>query len=343
MATIRDVAKYANVSISTVSLVLNNSHAVKHETRYKVYEAIKALQYIPNQSARSLVTKRSRVIGVIKGIEHVQNSVYAFDGLVDTYLSEMLHSIGKQIDQNQYSMMIDWCFNPEEQSSNVSVLDANKVDGILYVGGFLSEAVAQRILDTGIPAALIGSRHDAFDYVDTMPDSGIACAVRYLAQCGHQRIAFINGPDASHSSLRKSLGFQEAMRDLNLEVRPEWMLKGDYTGRAGYENARKLWACEEHPSAIVTAADCIAVGGLRYFYEHGILCPKDISVIGFEDSILSEYCIPSLTSVCVKKDTLGAEGTKVLINRIGNPKAKHVRLLIEPELIVRSSVAVMNE
>lgn len=342
MATIRDVAKYANVSISTVSLVLNNSHAVKHETRYKVYEAIKTLQYVPNQSARSLVTKRSRVIGVIKGIEYVQNSVYAFDGLVDTYLSEMLHSIGRQIEQSQYSMMIDWCFNPKEKSDNVAVLDANKVDGILYVGGFLSDEVAQRILSSGIPAALIGSRHDAFDYVDTMPDFGIAQAVRYLVKCGHQKIGFINGPDASHSASRKFSGFQAAMQEFKLQIHPEWLLKGDYTGKAGYENAQKLWACAEHPSAIVTSADCVAVGALRYFYEHGIICPKDISIIGFEDSILSEYCIPPLTSVCVKKDTLGAEGTKVLINRIDNPKAKHVRLMVEPELILRGSVAILN-
>ena len=178
MATIRDVAKYANVSISTVSLVLNNSQAVKHETKYKVYEAIKALNYIPNQSARSLVTKHSRVIGVIKGMEHVQNTIYSFEGLVDTYLSEMLHSIETQIEQNQYSMMIDWCFNPEEEALYVPVMDPSKVDGLLYVGGFLSDGVAQRILQTGIPAVLIGSRHEAFDYVDTMPEKGILQAVR---------------------------------------------------------------------------------------------------------------------------------------------------------------------
>lgn len=342
MATIRDVAKYANVSISTVSLVLNNSQAVKHETKYKVYEAIKALNYIPNQSARSLVTKHSRVIGVIKGMEHVQNTIYSFEGLVDTYLSEMLHSIETQIEQNQYSMMIDWCFNPEEEALYVPVMDPSKVDGLLYVGGFLSDGVAQRILQTGIPAVLIGSRHEAFDYVDTMPEKGILQAVRYLVECGHREIAFINGPEASHSSGRKLAGFMDAAGEFGLQVVPEWILKGDYTGRAGYENARKLWACAQHPTAIVTAADCVAVGALRFFYEHGVMCPGDISIIGFEDSILSEYSVPPLTSVCVRKDILGTEGTKVLINRIANSKAKHVRLTIEPELICRDSVAKLQ-
>ena len=86
----------------------------------------------------------------------------------------------------------------------------------------------------------------------------------------------------------------------------------------------------------------MAVGALRFFYEHGVMCPRDISIIGFEDSILSEYSVPPLTSVCVRKDILGTEGTKVLINRIANSKAKHVRLTIEPELICRDSVAKLQ-
>ncbi len=340
MATIRDVAEYANVSISTVSLVLNNSPAVKHETRYKVFDAIKTLQYVPNQYARSLVTKQSRVIGVIKGMERVQRSVYSFDGVVDTYLSEMLRSIETQIDLNQYSMMIDWCFDQNaSDDASAPVLDSNKVDGIIYVGGFLSDALAQKLIATGIPTVLIGSRHDEIDYVDTMPDKGLELAVQHLLEQGHRKIAFINGPEASHSSARKERGFISALERAGISARPEWIERGDYTGRAGYEAARRLWSSGEHPTAVIGSTDCVAVGAMRYFYENGIYCPRDISLIGFEDSILSEYCVPPLTSICVRKDVLGEEGAKILFNRIQNPKSKHVKLTIEPELIRRSSVA----
>ena len=343
MATIRDVAKQAGVSISTVSLVLNDSPAVKHETRYRVYDAIKALNYVPNQSARSLITKQSKVIGVIKGMERVQEGVYSFDGVVDTYLSEMLRSIEKQIDLGGYSMMIDWCFDPEARATAVPVLDKNKVDGLLYVGGFFSDPMAARFRGLGIPVVLVGSRHEEMDYVDTYPDLGVEMAVNCLAENGHAAIALINGPDAAPSSARKLAGFRRAMERLGLPIREEWIEKGDFTGKAGYEAARGLWARGGHPTAVIACADCVAVGALRYFYENGVYCPRDISVVGFEDSILSEYAVPPLTSVCVRKDILGAEGAKVLLNRIRHPRAKPVKLLIEPRLVLRGSVAPRGE
>ena len=339
MVTIRDVAKYAGVSISTVSLVLNNSPAVKHETRYKVYNAVKALQYVPNQSARSLVTKQSKVIGVIKGIETMQESVYSFDGVVDTYVTEMLRSIESQIELNGYSMMIDWCFHLDAADSSTPVVDSNKVDGILYVGGFLNDMLAEYFLTSAIPTVLIGSRHKEIDYVDTLPDKGIQLAVRCLAGHGHKHIALINGPETSHSTARKLAGFTEGLKEQGLPLRPDWIQKAPYTGCGGYEAARRLWECDEHPTAIIAAADCVAVGAMRYFFERGIYCPRDISIIGFEDSILSEYSVPPLTSVCIRKDILGTEGAKILFNRIQNPKAKLVKLTVEPELVLRGSVA----
>ena len=339
MATIRDVARQAGVSISTVSLVLNDSPAVKHETRYRVYDAIKALNYVPNQSARSLITKQSKVIGVIKGMERAQEGVYSFDGVVDTYLSEMLRSIENQIDLSGYSIMIDWCFDPGAQAFAAPVLDKNKVDGLLYVGGFFTQALADHFSALGIPMVLIGSRHEEMDYVDTYPDRGVEMAVDCLAENRHLRIALINGPDTSHSSARKLSGFKRAMERRGLPIRPQWIEKADFTGKAGYEAARRLWALDSHPTAVVACADCVAVGALRYFYENGVHCPRDISIVGFEDSILSEYAVPALTSVCVRKDILGAEGAKVLLGRIQHPRAKPVKLLIEPRLVLRDSVA----
>lgn len=341
MATIRDVAKQAGVSISTVSLVLNNNPVVKLETRYRVFDAIRELNYKPNQSARSLVTKQSKVIGVIKGkgTEKSKDSVYSFEGLVDTYLTEMLRSIERQMDVNGYSMMIDWDFDPENAKTTVPVLDPNRVDGVMYVGGFLSEQCAHMLKEAGIPAVLIGSRHEDFDYVDTYPDHGMRKAVEYLASRGHRDIAFINGPESSHSSARKLQGYLSAMEAIGLPVNDAWLTCGDYTGKDGYEAARHLCAGEKRPSAVVASVDCVAVGAMRYFYEQGIYCPRDISIVGFEDSILSEYSVPPLTSVRVCKDTLGEEGAKVLFNRIQKPKSQPVRLCIEPELILRDSVA----
>ncbi len=339
MATIKDIAKLANVSVSTVSLVLNDSPKVKHETRYRVWGAIEELRYVPNQSARSLVTKENKVIGVIKGIESAQNDIYSFFDVNDTYLTDMLRSIEMQIDEKGYSMMIDWCFDPNDDHRDDPVLDAGRIDGIMYVGGFLTNKIAERFLSCKVPVVLVGSRHEKIDYVDTAPDVGIALAVHCLYENGHRDIALINGPAASHSTARKLAGFHKAAAELGLQTRDEWILQGNYTGESGYVNARKIWALDHHPTAVIGSSDSVAVGAMRYFFEQGVYCPKDISIIGFEDSILAEYSVPPLTSVRVKKEVLGAEAVKVLLNRIANDKANRVRLIIEPQMVLRSSVA----
>ena len=339
MATIKDIAKLANVSVSTVSLVLNQSPKVKHETRYRVWSAIQELHYVPNQSARSLVTKENKVIGVIKGIESAQNNIYSFFDVNDTYLTDMLRSIELQIDEKGYSMMIDWCFDPNDDHRNDPVLDAGRIDGIMYVGGFLTDKIAERFLSCKVPVVLVGSRHEKIDYIDTAPDIGMELAVQCLYENGHRNIALINGPVASHSTARKLAGFRAAATELGLEIRDEWILQGNYTGESGYINAKRIWELDHRPTAVIGSSDSVAVGAMRYFFEQGIYCPRDISIIGFEDSILAEYAVPPLTSVRVKKEVLGAEAAKILLNRIANDKANKVRMIIEPQMVLRSSVA----
>lgn len=338
IATIKDVAKRAGVSISTVSLVLNGSSAIKYETRLKVMDAVAALDYRPNQSARSLVTKQNKVIGVVKATDVTREKAYSFDGVVDTYVSEMLRGIGAEIEKIGYSMLIDWCFGYGSSTELPPMVDKNKVDGVLFVGGFVSDELVCKIKEKGVPAVLVGTRSTELDYVDTNPELGIEMAVNYLVQNGHKEIAFVNGSLKVQSTARKMKGYKKALKKHGISFQESLIENADFTGRGGYEGIMRIMGRGHHPTAVIGATDCIALGILRFFHERGVYCPKEISVIGFEDSVLSEYAVPALSSINISKERLGMEATLALLNRIQNPRAKKVRIVIDPSLVERESV-----
>lgn len=338
MTTIKDVAKHAGVSVSTVSLVLNNSPAVKHETRYRVLNSIKELRYQRNDYARSLVTKEKKIIGVVKLVDDTSTASSSFDKVVDTYITEMLRTIEVEIEKAGYSMLIEWDYHFSKKEPLPLIVAGNKVDGALLVGGFNMNMDAPKLLETKVPMVLVGARHDHFDYVDTASEQGIRMAMEFFFQNGHRDIAFVNGPNTSQSSERKMAGFLQAAQAQGMPYREEYVASGNFTGRDGYNAIRRIWESGARPTAVLAATDGMALGVMRYLHEKGIYCPKDISIIGFEDGLLAEYSVPPLTSVSVRKDTIGAEASKILINRIANSKAQLVRLVVEPKLVVRESV-----
>lgn len=336
--TIKDVAKAAGVSVSTVSLVINNSNLVKLETRYKVLQAIKDLGYKPNEYARSLVTKTKKVIGIIWPTINPSTNWFSFEGHTDTYLTEILPSIEREVNKSSYSMMLEHFRINDPNKLLPDIMDSSKVDGMLVTGGVVSEEVLERILKANIPTVLVGSRHANLDYVDTDPEIGIYKGTKYLIENGHKDIVFINGPDSSQSSERKLKGFYRAMEEYGLQIKNGWIAQTEYSGAGAYSVMSNMWDMGIRPTAIVGGFDCITIGALRFLYEKGLTCPKDISAIGYEDSILAEYSYPPLTTVHVHKEQIGTEACKILLNRINKPNAKRVKLIIEPDLTIRKSV-----
>lgn len=342
MATIKDVAKAAGVSASTVSLVLNGIDAVKLETRYRVLDAIKELDYQPNLYARNLVMKRSKAIGVVRSAGVVTGSVYSFDTAIDTFLLEMLRSIENGIYRKGYTLHRDWAETDEKDHTIPSIFKGKQVDGILIVGGILNSHIMQKACNASVPVVLVGARHPDFDFVDTDPVVGIDIAVNHLFSLGHRRIAFINGPDTSQSSARKIEGFARAHQKLGVEISTSLVQKGDFSGRCGYNAMAAILQADCRPTAVIAAADCMALGALRLMMEKNIRCPNDISVIGFEDGMLAEYSTPALTTICVDKEKLGEESCNVLFERLRNPNAQKMKLIFKPHLVERASVLPLS-
>lgn len=345
MITIKDVAKYAGVSPSTVSLVINGSDLVKHETRYKVMQAIEKLNYIPNQAARSLVTKEKKVIGLIR----VSNFNAAKDGndyetSVDTLLLDMLPGIQSVLSEKGYSLLIDLFAprNGDMDKSCIPIFDHSKIDGAIFIGGMIPQTMVHSIIQSDIPAVFAFSRYENVDYLDTDPEEGIYIATKHLLENGHRDIALINGSPLSQTTLRKLQGYQKALCEYHLPFRESWVETADFVGLSGYNAMKKLWSHGIHPTAIIGSCDNACMGIYRFLYEQGLKCPDDFSLIGYEASMLSAHCVPPMTSVFVSKAEIGAEAAKVLINRIHHPKAKPVNMIIQPHLLLRDSVLQLD-
>ncbi|MEA5013755.1 MAG: LacI family DNA-binding transcriptional regulator [Candidatus Limiplasma sp.] len=338
MSTIKNVAKEAGVSISTVSLALNGSKAVKEETRRRVVAAARKLSYTPNPNARSLVTKKNLVIGVVRCTDDISDSAYGFDSTVDTYLAEMLKSIEQGSFTAGYSLMVDWSETYTDKSELPPMFQQGKVDGVLMVGGIINEKLPEMIARSAIPTVLVGSRSAMLDCVDTSYRAAIRMAVEYLVEMGHREIAFINGPDTSQTSAQKLQGYREGLQKAGLPFNEALVSKSNFSGYGGYTAMRGLVEKGIGPKALIAAVDCIALGALRYLSERSLYCPRDISVVGFEDGILAEYALPPLTTVSAQKHELGKRACKMLLGRIAEPDAPHQLVLLEPKLVVRESV-----
>ena len=337
MYTIKDIARAANVSPSTVSLVLNNSNKVKLETREKVWKLVKEYNYIPNQFARSLITKQKKIIAAVSIINKRSMRVRTFDSVGDTYLLDLLPGIEEEINKTDYSLLLDELYLHDSKFSEI--INPNRVDGILLAGGFISDSLAETILHSKIPTVLVGANHPAFDCVNTDSKLGIYLATRHLLELGHRNIFFINSSPKSQSYELKLKGYMKAMSERPVSYQEDWISSSDFSGQAGYEVFSGMWKKGTRPTAIVTGYDGIGLGVVRFLYEKGVKCPDDISVTGFEDGLLAEYGIPALTTIRIFKEQLGMKALQVLFDRIENPKSAHVNMIINPELIVRGSTA----
>ena len=339
MATMKDIAKLAGTSIGTVSMALNGSPSVKHETRYRILQIASELNYRPNQAARSLVTRETKVVALFRtsGTKYLPNVSNPFASNVDTLVLTMLPSIQSRIREEGYSILVD-TFEPEPPDQFSPVFTRATIDGAFFFGGMIQSGQLKAIQDSGIPSVLICSRDNAIDFVDTDPGEGVCMAVDYMVQRGHRCIALINGAKRSQASTQKLTGYRQALQDHAIPYDPDLVEFTDFSGVSVWAAMDKLAAKHLRPTAFIGGTDYIACAILGYLHKNNLRCPQDVSVIGYEDTAPAAYSTPAITSIDIHKHTLGQEAANILLGRIKNPKARHVGLIIPPTLVERDSV-----
>lgn len=331
--TIKDIAKLANVSHTTVSRALNNSPYINEETKIRIKALAKELNYVPNYNAKSLVLLKSYVIGVFF------SSIS--EGTSDTFFHEIIKGISKVIDK-EYNLVIRGI----DAYENSHPIDNKNFDGIIVVSQSKNDdEFINTIIEKNIPTVVINRFIENDDIINIMSNDtkGSYDAVNYFIKNNHKKIALIEGNKEFESSLYRKKGYIQALEDNNISINDNYIISGRYNLESGYENMLKLLKLEDRPTAVFCSNDDIAVGAMKAVVEQNLNVPKNISIIGFDDSNFCSYMTPTLTSV--KKDslTMSEYGGISLLNLIKNKEVDKERVYIESKLIVRESVDYLKE
>ncbi|MEN3042025.1 MAG: substrate-binding domain-containing protein [Fervidobacterium sp.] len=333
MSNIREVAKLANVSIATVSRVLNGSDKVSPETRKRVLNAMKKLNYKPSFSFKDTATKLLHTIGVL------------MPDIRGYHYSDIVMAIEEYAYSKNFDIMLalpKWEANIEQH-----VLDQyfrRKVDGIILGELFSGQKIVERFKRSGVPIVVIDFRVDEidFDVVNVDNVTGGYLAIKYLYENGHRNILFIPGPELSPAAMDREKGIRKF---LDKVLRKE-EVKIYFGEHRGYNSEHGRVSVERHLNkhglnftAIFAVNDWTALGAIDALKDYGIKVPDEVSVIGFDDAPFAQYTNPRLTTIMQPRWEMGTTAAQLLIERI---LERHVRLprnvILPTKIIERESV-----
>lgn len=329
--TIRDIARMAGVSRSTVSLVLNNSPSVSESTRSRVLDVIGTVGYRPSAQARGLVSRRSNAVALIvpAGDEVFRNF----------YLAETVAGILQVLEPQGYKLVIEPATTEFlRERAYETIFEEGRVDGALMVVGRANDPLVARMRDAGYPLCQINGDVGGVPRVVADNRAGAAMAARHLAALGHHDIALIRGPDHLVVARERNRGFMEAMEELGLALPPERCAFGNFTEYGGYEAMGKLlrqWS--GHPAAVFVSNDMMALGAIQRLKNLGLQIPEDVAVVGADDILLATYSFPALTTIRQSLATLGRRAAEVILDQIARRPAPSEVETIPAPLIIRES------
>lgn len=332
--TIYDIAKEANVSVATVSRVLNDTAPVKGSTRAVIEDIIKKYNFQPNGMARSLLKKETGIIGVI------------VPDLTNPFFPEVLEGAEQEAQQSGYTFLLSNTFGDyRKESEYLSIMREKRVDGTIFLGGRinLKQCEAHLVEElvqyaSAIPTVLVngGLRNTDLVRVTADESAGTALAVQHLIQLGHREIGFIGGESHMTTTSIKLRAFRKCLKEAGLDIRNEWILPDSFSIDSGKRQMMKLLEMKEQPTAVFCVNDYTAIGAIKAAAEMGLTIPDDMSVVGFDDIPLAHHFIPELTTVSQQAGDLGRTAVQVLKAMMNDQKVKK-HTLLEPQLIVRQS------
>ena len=339
MATIIDVANYAGVSKSTVSLVLNKSPRVKDETRMRVEEAIKKLGYVCNNNARGLRKNETKCLGIIIADEKIKSYSYGFNQETGLFSYGISNGIHDGLENTDYGVITERFCLAEAVGELPRIVKNARTDGVFLVGGLFSNQIIEAVKACGIPVVGVGRYYKEIDCVYVDVARGMYLQTAQLLQNGCRRIALINCPQNFISSQSRVQGWEEALCEYGDRVEKSWQVYYDTnTGEGGYFAMKDLWQAGVRPDGIATCNEHTALGAMRFLAEKGLRVPEDVSVAAYESTVLGSHSIPPLTSVDIHKEQMGSIAAKLLLDRIQHPDAPLVHRIIEPDLLLQMSV-----
>ncbi|MGM7723143.1 LacI family DNA-binding transcriptional regulator [Metabacillus sp. Hm71] len=327
--TIKDIAKLANVSHTTVSRALNNSPLIKEKTKRRIIEIANQLNYSPDVHARSLVMQRSYTIGLFL--------TSLTEGTSSSFLAETIRGVHTVIDEN-YNLFIRGI----QDFERFSAITRKRFDGIILMSqSDVDNSFIYHVLEQKIPLVVLNRPVDDRSIVNILSNDreGAYEAVYFLIMKGHRKIAIIEGTPKFRSSLERKEGYLNALIDHQLPIFQEYMVKGNYDMVSGYESMKKLLYLEKPPTAVFCSNDDMAIGAMKAINEAGLTVPTDISIIGFDDIGFSEYTTPALTTVKRPIEKISMVGAKKLLHLMDGTEETIEPIFLTTQLVNRQSVA----
>jgi LacI family transcriptional regulator len=337
--TIKDVAKKAGLSLSTVSLVINNKSNVSKEKRDKVKKIISDLNYHPQRSGRSLASQRSGNIGFILTEDHFSKSE-------PFYTHIFLGTEFEARNSNYYVLLTTVGFTVKETKEIPRFLLESNVDGVI-IAGKIGASWIDYIHEMNLPLLLIDFEKNEKGVSTVLIDNfgGAKLAVEHLAQGGHKKIGFIGG-DLEHPSIQERYtGYRQTITSLNLPFSEKHISIGEPETQvvSGYRAAKKIFQNKANiPTALFIANDAMAVGCIRYLKENGKRVPEDIAIVGFDNVEMSILSDPRLTTINVHREEIGSIAVKRMVEMIHERSKVKTRTVTNVELIVRESCGIKN-
>lgn len=331
MATMKDVAERAGVSVATVSRVINQTGYVSEDLRQRVANAMKALNYQPSALARSLRRRETHTVGVL-----IPQIDQPFFGALAFAVEKTLFASG------YHSLMCSAEESLEKEAAYIQMFIQQRVDGVILVPTGQAATSVKHLIDHGVPAVLVDRDLHGVNINRVLCDNrqGAYQAMRHLLELGHRRIGIIGAPAYSEPMIHRANGIRQALADFGLSEDPQLMVSGTLQQfEMGYRAANELLDKFPPPTAVFALTDVVAVGVIHAAAEHGLVLPRDLSIVGFDDIPLASFIIPELTTVAQPIYEMGEIATRMLLRHIETPEAEIETIAMPTTLIVRKSTA----
>lgn len=334
LTTIKDIAKAAGVSVTTVSRALNGYSDVSEKTRQKIMNLAKELNYSPNTLARGLVMNKSKTIGLlVSGLNRESEK--------DQITFSVLSGINECASELDYDLVL---FNTnsskQREKTYTQLCRERRVDGAIIQGIKTDDPYLEDVVNSDIPCVLIDYpiESENVGHVTTDNKLGAKKAVKHLIELGHHKIAMVNGHSKAFVSKMRLEGYIEALQEAGIEYKKEWVVNGMFEEETGKEEAKKLLQNYPEITAIFSASDLMALGILEGAREIGRTVPNDLSLVGYDDILLAGYSNPPLTTISQNIFQLGYQAANLLIKMLEGTLEPHV-ITLGTKLVERQSTA----
>lgn len=327
--TIKDIARIAKVSHTTVSRALNDSPLINEETKSRIKAIAKELNYIPNFSAKSLVLDRSYNIGLFLST--------LTKGTSPSFFYDAVKGVSSVI-KDKYNLIVKGI----DEYTTLNTLNRRSFDGIILMSQSMNDnAFIYKVMEMEIPLVVLNAeiQHKKIVNIISDDENGSYKAVEYFIKNNHRDIAIIEGKKGFKSAQYRKEGYMKALIDYDIQIKNQYMVQGNYDMESGYSSMLRLLELPAPPTAVFCSNDDMAVGAYKAIREKGFEIPKDISIAGFDDNLFSSFLSPALTTVKRPVEKMSIEGTKRLLSIIDGEVMREDTSFITTELVVRDSVA----